>query len=222
MGIPYVERRSLYWDGALDQGNRGIGIYYAGWAGPTFSRCNISITSEWSVLRNNIFAIIWRSDIRRFHLRGSDLETSSNDLTRKGGQQDSYTLPRMMTVTGEFPSQIQWREAVVFSLICAWTNGWANHRVATYLRRHRAHYVVTVMGSHTLSVYHDEASPAGSPELPDGRQVDQHKLPVGQVNFVDVASVVHGAYYQPDDEEDAPDCSVEDIHSMWQARALWG
>ena len=39
----------------------------------------------------------------------------------------------------------QWRGAWIFSVICAWTNGWANNRDAGDLRRHRAHYDVTVM-----------------------------------------------------------------------------
>ena len=39
----------------------------------------------------------------------------------------------------------QWRGALMFSLICAWTNDWANNRNADDLRRHRAHYDVTVM-----------------------------------------------------------------------------
>ena len=34
----------------------------------------------------------------------------------------------------------------VFSLICTWTNGWVNNRDADDLRRHLAHYGVTVMG----------------------------------------------------------------------------
>ena len=42
------------------------------------------------------------------------------------------------------PHQGQWREALMFSLICVWTNGWANHRNAGGLRRHRAHYDVVV------------------------------------------------------------------------------
>ena len=48
-------------------------------------------------------------------------------------------------VTGEFPSQRQWRGALMFSLIYAWTNGWVNNQDACDLRRHRAHYDVTVM-----------------------------------------------------------------------------
>ena len=48
-------------------------------------------------------------------------------------------------VTGEFPAQRQWRGALMFSLICAWINGWVNKPEAGELRRHRAPYDVTVM-----------------------------------------------------------------------------
>ena len=44
-------------------------------------------------------------------------------------------------VNGEF----QWRGALMFSLISAWTNGWVNNRDAYDLRRHRAHFDVIVM-----------------------------------------------------------------------------
>ena len=43
------------------------------------------------------------------------------------------------------PYKGQWSGALMFSLICAWTNSWANKRDAGDLRRHRAHYDVTVM-----------------------------------------------------------------------------
>ena len=39
----------------------------------------------------------------------------------------------------------QWRGALMFSLICAWINGWVKNRDAGELRRHRTHYDVTVM-----------------------------------------------------------------------------
>ena len=39
----------------------------------------------------------------------------------------------------------QWRGALLFSLICACINDWVNNRDAGDLRRHRAHYDVTVM-----------------------------------------------------------------------------
>ena len=46
------------------------------------------------------------------------------------------------------PHKGQWRGALMFSLICAWTNSWANNRDAGDLRGHRAHCDVTVMRSY--------------------------------------------------------------------------
>ena len=48
-------------------------------------------------------------------------------------------------VTGEFPSQRPVTRSFDVSLIWAWTNGWVNNRDADDLRRHGAHYDVTVM-----------------------------------------------------------------------------
>ena len=39
----------------------------------------------------------------------------------------------------------QWRGALMFSVICAWINGWVNNREAGDLIHHRAHYDVIVM-----------------------------------------------------------------------------
>ena len=47
--------------------------------------------------------------------------------------------------TGEFPAQRQVTRAAMFSLICAWMNGWVNNRDASDLRRHHVHYDVIVM-----------------------------------------------------------------------------
>ena len=44
-----------------------------------------------------------------------------------------------------YPHKGQWRGALMLSLICVWINGWVNTREAGDLRRHRAHYGVTVM-----------------------------------------------------------------------------
>ena len=43
------------------------------------------------------------------------------------------------------PHKGQWRGALMFSLICAWINGWVNNYEAGDLRRHCAHYDVIVM-----------------------------------------------------------------------------
>ena len=53
------------------------------------------------------------------------------------------------------PHKGQWHAAAVFSFICAWIHVWKNNREAGYLRRHRAHYVVTVMAStYSMWAYH--------------------------------------------------------------------
>ena len=46
----------------------------------------------------------------------------------------------------------QWRGTLVFSLICAWINGWVNNREANGLRRHLTHYHVIVMTLHNFAV----------------------------------------------------------------------
>ena len=43
------------------------------------------------------------------------------------------------------PNRGQWRGALMFSLICSWINGWVNIGETDDLRRHHAHYDVTVM-----------------------------------------------------------------------------
>ena len=43
------------------------------------------------------------------------------------------------------PHKVQWRGDLMFSLIYAWTNGWANNQDAGLSRRHYAHYDVAVM-----------------------------------------------------------------------------
>ena len=67
------------------------------------------------------------------------------------------TFSSLLTLWGEFtgprsPHKCHWRGALTPSLICAWTNGWANNRDDGGLRHHHAHYDVTVMamfiGSH--------------------------------------------------------------------------
>ena len=43
------------------------------------------------------------------------------------------------------PNKGQWRWALIFNLICAWTNGLANNRDVADLWRNRAHCYVNVM-----------------------------------------------------------------------------
>ena len=48
-------------------------------------------------------------------------------------------------VPGEFPTQGQWRGALMSALICVRINGWVNNREAGDLRRYRAHSDAIVM-----------------------------------------------------------------------------
>ena len=49
------------------------------------------------------------------------------------------------------PHKVQWRGALMFSLICAWTNDWVTtNRDAGDLRRRRAYYIVSVI-NHIIS-----------------------------------------------------------------------
>ena len=48
-------------------------------------------------------------------------------------------------VTGEFPAQSLVTQSFDVSLICAWIKHWVNNGEAGDLKRHRAHYDVTVM-----------------------------------------------------------------------------
>ena len=50
------------------------------------------------------------------------------------------------------PHKGQWRGALMFSMICAWTNGWANSGDDGELRHYRAHYDVIVMKTYFLPV----------------------------------------------------------------------
>ena len=50
----------------------------------------------------------------------------------------------------DFPHRGQWGEALVFSVICYWTNSWANNLGADDLRRRCAHYYVTVVNNKAI------------------------------------------------------------------------
>ena len=56
------------------------------------------------------------------------------------------------------PHKGQWRGALVFSLICAWTNRWVNTREAGDLKCDQAHYDISVMMILFSSItFHDVA-----------------------------------------------------------------
>ena len=51
-----------------------------------------------------------------------------------------------------FPHKDQWCGALIFYLICAWTNGWVNNRDSG-LRHSRTHYDVTVVSLYGFLVF---------------------------------------------------------------------
>ena len=65
-------------------------------------------------------------------------------------QMDTFSA-LLAPLCGEFtghrwiPHKGQWRGVLMFSFICAWTNGWVNTRDTGDLIRHRPHYKVTVI-----------------------------------------------------------------------------
>ena len=88
---------------------------------------------------NNIFYVRVPCIITKFGLwapNPSAMMTSSNGNIFRG----------TVLFCGEFTSHKgQWRGPLMFSLICAWINGWVSNREADDLRRHCVHYDVTVM-----------------------------------------------------------------------------
>ena len=50
------------------------------------------------------------------------------------------------------PHKGQWHGALMYSLICAWNNIWANNGDVGIMRRHRAHHDVTVVTNHTAGL----------------------------------------------------------------------
>ena len=101
---------------------------------------------SWSYHRKNernggVFIIIWMNSI-----------SSSNSSKRKSKPDKSVTWWRHQMETSALlsPHKRQWRRALVFSLTCAWTNGWVNNLGAGDLRLQRVHHYVIVMRTHDL------------------------------------------------------------------------
>ena len=97
--------------------------------------------------------ITWGRNLRRF-LSVSLMEPvySTIMMTSSNGNIVRVNGPLWVESTGHrwIPrNKDQWRGVLMFSLICARTNGWANNGDAGDLRRHRAHYdVIYISTSH--------------------------------------------------------------------------
>ena len=105
------------------------------------------------VKQSGILLDIWPLSTKRTDVLPQDLVKS---LSREIPVHDDVTkwkhFPRYWPfVPGIHRSPVnshhkgQWRGALMFSLICAWINGWVNNHEAGDLRRHRAHYYVTII-----------------------------------------------------------------------------
>ena len=66
------------------------------------------------------------------------------------------------------PHKGQWREALMLSFICAWTNSWLNNRDASVLRHRRAHYDVTVIRYLIYDHHQLTCGPYNSPQWAPG------------------------------------------------------
>ena len=66
-------------------------------------------------------------------------------MTSSNGNIFHVTCSLCEEATGQSSHKVEWRGALIFSFICAWTNGWANNRDAGDWRRNCVHCDFTVM-----------------------------------------------------------------------------
>ena len=102
------------------------------------------------------------------------------------------------------PHKGQWRGALMFSLICAWTNSWANNRDTVVLRRHRARYNVIVAYSflHLVSWF---------PRNKCCGHIFQNKLHSKQLNYISVKS----ALFPPGNQRTIPQYTPPHLWWHW-------
>ena len=74
------------------------------------------------------------------------LTDASSHIARSWWRHQMETFSALLALcAGNSPHEGKWHGALMFSLICTLINRWVNNREAGDLRRHRAHYDVTVM-----------------------------------------------------------------------------
>ena len=82
------------------------------------------------------------------------LETIQNIMTSSNGNIICITGPLWGESTShhmDSPHKGQWHRVLMFSLICTWTNGWANNWDSSDLKHHHIHYDVTVMRARVIT-----------------------------------------------------------------------
>ena len=109
--------------------------------------------SSWAISLIGLFYILCFSTWRPWHLASSrNMKHVLNTPDRHDDVIKWRHFPRYWPfVRGihrspvNSPHKDQWHGVLMFSLICAWINGWVNYREAGDLRRHCAHHDFTVM-----------------------------------------------------------------------------
>ena len=99
-----------------------------------------------SCSRLGCFCRLWLMIIDTLYIQRANVElchVACHDDVIKWKHFPRY-LPGIHRSSVNSPYKGQWRGASMSSLICAGTNGWGNNRDAGGLRRHRAHYDVTL------------------------------------------------------------------------------
>ena len=92
-----------------------------------------------SVHKHN--AMVFCFELRTTHVKYAMASRNIRKMISSNGKKFHVTG----LLWGDSPHKDQWRRALLFYLISARTYGWAINRDASDLRRHRAHYDVTVM-----------------------------------------------------------------------------
>ena len=89
-------------------------------------------------------------NIRQLNIPYGCCDDTNFSMTSPNGKIFRVTghLCREYTRPVNSPHKGQWRVALMFFFICAWKHGWVKHREAGDLRRHHAHYDVTVLWRH--------------------------------------------------------------------------
>ena len=84
-------------------------------------------------------------DMRPSRTRGHDFNIHDDVIKWKHFPRNWPFVRKIHRSPVNFPHKGQWRGALMFSLIYAWINDWANNREAGDLRRYPVHYDVIVM-----------------------------------------------------------------------------
>ena len=102
------------------------------------------------------------------------------------------------------PHKGQWRGALMFSLICAWMNGWVNIGEAGDLRRHRIYHDVIVMrksrghdhGNISALLTLREGNPPVVPsQMVNDRNVDVFSTQLSWISCCTISRWVHDPWW---------------------------